>query len=225
VNDIKLASNNEHIQGFIADFSSLREVRQLVHDILSRHERLDVLINNAGAGTNGPRYGKDGIETILTVNYLAPVVLTSLLLPALKKAAPARIVNVSSAGQSAIQFDDIQLEKNFDSLTAYMQSKLALIMHTFALAEQLKPDNITVNAMHPGTYLDTNMVRQAGVTPLGTAQSGADAEIYLATAAELKTITGRYFNVTKEAKAHPQAYDSHARRKLGEITRKLIGEL
>jgi len=224
IDDIKHTTSHDNIQGFIADLSSLREVRELASEILSVHDRIDILINNAGAGTSGPRYGKDGTETILTVNYLAPVVLTARLLPALKKGNSARIVNVSSAGQSAIQFDDIWLEKNYDSLTAYTQSKLALIMYTFDLAGQLKPFNITVNALHPGTYLDTNMVRQAGVTPLGTAQSGADAEIYLATSPEVKSITGKYFNVKKEAKAHPQAYDLEARQRLREITQQLTGE-
>lgn len=115
------------------------------------------------------------------------------------------------------------LEKNFDGVIAYSQSKLALIMFTIDLAEQLKDKNITVNALHPGTYLDTNMVHDAGIKPLGTAQSGADAEVYLATSDNLKNVTGKYFNVKKEAKAHAQAYDSGARKKLREISLKLTG--
>lgn len=215
---IKRDSGNEHIEGYVADFSSLNEVRQLADHILAKHRSINILINNAGAGFAAPRYGKDGLETRLTVNYLAPFLLTSLLLPAIKKAAPSRIVNVSSAGQSAINFDDVMLEKNFDGVTAYTQSKLAFIMFTFDLAEQLKNDNVTVNALHPGTYLDTNMVNEAGIKPLGTAQSGADAEVYLATSEGLKNVTGKYFNVKKEAKAHTQAYDTEARKKLRELT-------
>lgn len=220
---IKRDSGNEHIEGYVADFSSLNEVRQLADDVLSKHSSINILINNAGAGFAAPRYGKDGFETRFTVNYLAPFLLTSLLLPTIKKAAPSRIVNVSSAGQSSINFDDVMLEKNFDGVTAYTQSKLAFIMFTFDLAEQLKDDNVTVNALHPGTYLNTNMVNEAGIKPLGTAQSGADAEVYLATSEDLQNITGKYFNVKKETKAHAQAYDAEARRKLRELTLKLTG--
>lgn len=220
---IKRHSGNEHIEGYVADFSSLAEVRRLANDILSKHDSINILINNAGAGFAAPRYGKDGLETRFTVNYLAPFLLTNLLLPAIKKAAPSRIVNVSSAGQSAVNFDDVMLEKNFDGVTAYTQSKLAFIMFTFDLAEQLKNDNVTVNALHPGTYLDTNMVNEAGIQPLGTAQSGADAEIYLATSEDLKNVTGKYFNVKNEARAHTQAYNADARKKLKELTLKLTG--
>jgi len=223
VNEIKTKTNNNNVEGYVADFSSLNEVRQLAKDVLSRHEAIHILINNAGAGFAAPRYGKDGTETRFTVNYLAPFLLTHLLLPAVQKAAPARIVNVSSAGQSPIHFDDIMLDKNFNGVTAYTQSKLALIMFTIDLAEQLKDKNVTVNALHPGTYLDTNMVQEAGITPLGTAQSGADAEIYLAVSNELNTVTGKYFNVKKQANAHAQANDADARKKLREITLALTG--
>lgn len=222
ITQIKQTTSNKNIDGHIADFSSLREVKHFAAEVLSKHDRIDILINNAGAGTTPSRTGKDGTEIRLTVNYLAPVVLTTQLLPALRKAAPSRVINVSSAGQSAIHFDDIFLEKHFDSYRAYTQSKLALVMYTFDLAEQLKRDNITVNTLHPGTYLDTNMVREAGVSPLGTAQSGADAIVYLATAKTLEGVTGKYFNVRKEATAHAQAYDVAARKRLREITTTLL---
>jgi NAD(P)-dependent dehydrogenase (short-subunit alcohol dehydrogenase family) len=223
IDEIKSASNNQNIEGYVADFSSMDEVRDLAKDVLSKHNAIDILINNAGAGFAAPRYGKDRTETRLTVNYLAPFLLTNLLLPAIKKAAPSRIVNVSSAGQSSIHFDDIMLEIFFDGVTAYTQSKLALMMFTIDLAEELKDDNVTVNALHPGTYLDTNMVSDAGIKPHGTAQSGADAEVYLATSPELKNVTGKYFNVKKESKAHAQAYDANAREHLHDIALKLTG--
>jgi NAD(P)-dependent dehydrogenase (short-subunit alcohol dehydrogenase family) len=223
INAIKNKTDNNNIDGFIADFSALEDVRKLAQDILSKYDCINILINNAGAGFAAARYGKDGTETRMTVNYFAPFLLTRLLLPAIKKAAPSRIVNVSSAGQSSIHFDDIMLNKNFDGIKAYTQSKLALMMFTIDLAEELKNDNVTVNALHPGTYLDTNMVNDAGITPLGTAQSGANAEIYLATSPDLKNITGKYFNVKHESKAHAQAYDSNARKKLKELSLKITG--
>jgi NAD(P)-dependent dehydrogenase (short-subunit alcohol dehydrogenase family) len=223
IDEIKQKTGNQNIEGYVADLSSLNETRKLAKDILSNHEKIHILINNAGAGFAAPRYGKDGLETRFNVNYLAPFLLTNLLLPVIKNAAPARIVNISSAGQSSIHFDDIMMEKKFDGVAAYTQSKLALIMFTIDLAEQLRDDNITVNTLHPGTYLDTNMVHDAGIRPMGTAQSGAEAEVYLATSPELKNVTGKYFNVTHEAKAHAQAYDAEARKKLREISLRLTG--
>ncbi|MEO8414905.1 MAG: SDR family oxidoreductase [Ginsengibacter sp.] len=223
INEIKASSDNESIEGFVADFSSMDEVRELAKEILAKYTKIDILINNAGAGFAAPRYGKDGTELRLSVNYLAPFLLTNMLLPAIKKASPSRIVNVSSAGQSPVDFDDIMMEKNFDGVAAYCRSKLALIMFTIDLAEELKNDNVTVNALHPGTYLDTNMVRDAGIKPLGTVQSGAEAEIYLATSPGLHTVTGKYFNVKKEARANAQAYDERARKHLRDLSLQLTG--
>ena len=223
VSEIQKLSGNSNIESFLADFSSLDEVRLLSREILSKHDSIDVLINNAGAGFAAPRSGKDGMETRLTVNYLAPFLLTHLLLPALIKAAPSRIVNVASAGQSPINFNDIMLENKFDGVTAYTQSKLALVMFTFDLAEQLKQEHILVNCLHPGTYLDTNMVREAGIDPQGTAESGADALVYLATSPDLENTSGKYFNIKKEARATAQAYDTDARKKLKAIGLKLTG--
>jgi len=223
VSEIQKLSGNSNIESFLADFSSLDEVRLLSKEILSKHDSIDVLINNAGAGFAAPRFGKDGMETRLTVNYLAPFLLTHLMVPALIKAAPSRIVNVASAGQSPINFDDTMLEKKFDGVTAYTQSKLALVMFTFDLAEQLKQEHILVNCLHPGTYLDTNMVREAGIDPQGTAESGADTLVYFATSSDLENISGKYFNIKKEARAIAQAYDADARKKLREIGLKLTG--
>jgi NAD(P)-dependent dehydrogenase (short-subunit alcohol dehydrogenase family) len=223
VEEIKLAGSNQHIEGYVADLTSMNEVRRLAKDVLTKHDAINILINNAGAGFAAPRYGKDGIETRLAVNYLAPFLLTNLLLTAIKKAAPSRIVNVASAGQSPIDFNDIMAEKNFDAVTAYTQSKLALIMFTIDLSGELKNEDVTVNSLHPGTYLDTNMVHDAGIKPLNTAQSGADAEVYLATSPELANVTGKYFNVKKESKANTQAYDMNARKQLRDITLQLTG--
>jgi NAD(P)-dependent dehydrogenase (short-subunit alcohol dehydrogenase family) len=223
VDEIKRTTGNQNIEGFIADLSSLNEVQKLANDVLEKHDKLDVLINNAGAGTADKRYGKDGTELRFTVNYLAPFLLTHLLLPAVKNAAPSRIVNISSAGQAPIHFDDIMLEKNFDGVTAYCQSKLALIMFTIDLAEQLKKEKITVNSLHPGTYLDTNMVRKSGIRPWGKPETGADAEVFLATSPQLENVTGKYFNVKKEARTHSQAYDTGARKKLWELSMEWTG--
>ena len=223
IDEIKNTTGNKNIEGFIADLSSLAEVRELANEVLEKHDKLDVLINNAGAGTADKRYSKDGIELRFAVNYLAPFLFTHLLLPALKNATPSRIVNVSSAGQAPLNFDGIMLERNFDPMRAYSQSKLALIMFTIDLAEQLKNENIAVNILHPGTYLDTNMVRNSGISPWGKPETGADAEVFLAISPELERVTGKYFNVKKEAKANAQAYDANARKKLWELSMHLTG--
>jgi NAD(P)-dependent dehydrogenase (short-subunit alcohol dehydrogenase family) len=212
---IREKTGNGNIQTYLADFSSLGDVRKISAEILADHDSLDILINNAGAGFAAPRLGKDGFETRFTVNYLAPFLLTHLLLQAIQKPDSSRIVNVASAGQSPIHFEDIMMDNSFDAVTAYARSKLALIMFTFDLAENLK--TATANCLHPGTYLDTGMVREAGIHPLGTAQSGADALVYLATSPELKNISGKYFNIMSEARANAQAYDKSARRKLEKI--------
>ncbi|MDA8139519.1 MAG: SDR family oxidoreductase [Desulfobacteraceae bacterium] len=223
VAEAKNSSGNKKIEGLSADFSSLSEVRRLAEEILERHPRLDVLINNAGVGFADERYSRDGHELRFAVNYLAPFLFTHLLLPALKNAAPARIVNVASAGQYPVDFEDIMLEKHFDGIKAYRRSKLSLIMFTFDLAEELKEARITVNAMHPGTYLNTNMVRRAKVTPLGEPDSGAQAEVFLATSPALEGVTGQYFNVRTEARAEAQAYDPQARKQLRELALRLTG--
>lgn len=223
VEELKNASGNLKIEGFCADFSSLAEVGRLAQEMLAKFPRLDVLINNAGVGFSGERYSRDGHELRFAVNYLAPFLLTRLLLPALKKAAPARIVNVSSAGQYPVDFNDVMLEKQFDGTRAYRQSKLSLIMFTFDLAEELKAAQVTVNTLHPGTYLNTNMVRQAKITPWGEPESGADAEVFLAVSPSVEGITGRYFNVQAEASAEAQAYDPQARKQLRELSLRLAG--
>jgi NAD(P)-dependent dehydrogenase (short-subunit alcohol dehydrogenase family) len=199
------------------------QVRGLAEEVLAGNPGLDVLINNAGVGTADTGLSADGYELRFAVNYLAPFLLTHLLLPGLKKNAPARIVNVSSAGQHPFDFDDVMLENGFDGMRAYCQSKLALIMFTIDLAGRVKPDQITVNCLHPGTYLDTNMVRRAGITPWGEPQGGADAEVFLAVSPDVEDITGKYFNVKAEARADAQAYDENARKKLRELSLQLIG--
>src|SRR5215470_10969586 len=118
-----------------ADFSSLAEVRRLADTVRQECDRLDILINNAGIGSGGSdgkrETSQDGFELRFAVNYLAGFLLTRLLLPLLKASAPARIVNVSSAGQQAIDFADVMLTRDYSGARAYCQSKLAQVMFTF----------------------------------------------------------------------------------------------
>ena len=140
-------------------------------------DALDVLVNNAGIGTagNAREVSADGFELRFAVNYLAGFLLTRLLLPLLEKRAPSRIVNVASAGQQAIDFDDVMLTRGYSGVRAYCQSKLAQILFTIDLAEELKDRAVTVNALHPATYMDTTMVRLSGARPMSTVEEGGEA--------------------------------------------------
>jgi NAD(P)-dependent dehydrogenase (short-subunit alcohol dehydrogenase family) len=223
--EIREATRNEHLRAHLADFSALVLVRRLAEEIQSDYDRLDVLINNAGIGGSGRRQeSQDGYELVFAVNYLAPFLLTTLLLPLLRRSAPARIVNVASAGQAPIDLDDLMgamLTRDFDPLHAYRRSKLAQIMFTFELAERLRAEGVlgvTVNALHPASLMPTKMVFEMFGRPLSTLEEGMEATVRLAIAPELEGVTGRYFNGQRETRAHAQAYDPEARRRLWEIS-------
>jgi NAD(P)-dependent dehydrogenase (short-subunit alcohol dehydrogenase family) len=206
-----------------ADFASLDQVRELA-DVLGDEERIDVLVNNAGIGTAGPREeSEDGYELTLQVNYLAPFLLTRRLLPLIEHSAPARIVNVSSAGQAPIDFDDVMLERSYTGVQAYCQSKLALVMFTFDLAEELEGTGVTANCLHPGTYMPTNMVLSAGIEPVTALEDGVAATMRLITSPEVQDVNGHYFDGTSESAPHAQAEDPEARRLLRELSAELTG--
>ena len=208
-----------------ADLTSLDEVRRLAQAVQRSERRLDILINNAGIGTAGSNrlVSADGHELRFAVNYLAGFLLTHLLLPLIRQSTPARIVNVSSAGQQALDFDDIMLTHGFSGARAYCQSKLAQIMFTIDLAQQLAGSGVTVYALHPATYMNTTMVRRAGVTPMSSVEQGADAILNLAVSPGIEEHSGHYFNGLREARADTQAYDPKARRLLRTISLQLTG--
>lgn len=215
-------------QGYVADFADLAQVRRLADEIVGDHERLHVLVNNAGIGA-GPsgnherETSADGHELRLQVNYLAAYQLTRLLLPLLRASAPARVVNVASGAQQAIDFDDVMLEAGYDGWRAYSQSKLAQVADTFALADQLNPDEVTVNALHPASLMDTKMVRESFGRGQRSIEQGVDAVWRLVADADLEGVTGQYFDGRGKSRAAPQAYDERARQQLGEISRGLTG--
>jgi NAD(P)-dependent dehydrogenase (short-subunit alcohol dehydrogenase family) len=210
-----------------ADLAALAEVRKLADAVQQEAGQLELLINNAGIGTAGDRPGRqesaDGYELRFAVNYLAGFLLTHLLLPLLKAAAPARIVNVSSAGQEAIDFGDVMLTRSYSGARAYRQSKLAQILFTIDLADELKGDRIVANCLHPSTYMNTTMVKQSGTTPMSSVETGADAIMQLAVSPKLEGRSGLYFNVLNESRANPQAYDAKARAQLRKLSLDLTG--
>ncbi|MEU8898803.1 SDR family NAD(P)-dependent oxidoreductase [Nocardia sp. NPDC048505] len=204
----------------LADLARLAEVDRLADEILAHTPHLDVLVNNAGLGgwPGGTRaLSADGHELIWAVNHLAPYHLTRRLLPLLRASAPARVVNVASAGQLEIDFDDPTPERD-DAFDAYCRSKLAMIMWTVEYAEQLAGTGVTVNALHPATLMPTTMVRQAGAAPMSTLDEGAHATLRLIADPELDQVTGHYFDGTVPVHPHAQAEDPAARRRLLEIS-------
>src|ERR1043166_3918881 len=223
VADIRAGGGNAEL--LIADLAALAEVRRLAEAVRNTTDQLDILINNAGIGSAGAarQTSADGHELRFAVNYLAGFLLTYLLLPLVKQSAPARIVNVASAGQQAIDFADVMLTRGYSGSRAYCQSKLGQILFTVDLAHELDGSGVTVNALHPATYMNTTMVRRAGVTPISTVEEGAEAILNLAAGPALAGRSGLYFNGLREARADRQAYDADARRRLRALSRGLTG--
>jgi NAD(P)-dependent dehydrogenase (short-subunit alcohol dehydrogenase family) len=210
-----------------ADLSSLAGARQLANAVMAEHQRLDVLVSNAGIGsrTSGAGRGEsaDGYELRFAVNYLSGFLLAYLLLPLLKAAAPSRIVNVASLGQHPIDFEDVMIKKNYSGSRAYAQSKLSQIMFTIDLASELKGTGVTVNSLHPATYMNTTMVRQGGITPISTVEQGGEAILHLVRGDDVANKSGLFFNGMHEAQANPQAYDEIARKRLRKLSLELAG--
>jgi NAD(P)-dependent dehydrogenase (short-subunit alcohol dehydrogenase family) len=210
-----------------ADLASLAGVCSLADAVRYETDGLDVLVNNAGIGTSGGggrrEVSANGFELRFAVNYLAGFLLTRLLLPLIEARAPARIVNVSSAGQQPIDFSDVMLTHGYSGVRAYCQSKLAQVLFTIDLAEELKGGNITVNCLHPATYMDTTMVRLSGARPISTVEEGGRAILQLVESPALACKSGLYFNGLRESRADAQAYDAQARRQLRALSFKLVG--
>jgi NAD(P)-dependent dehydrogenase (short-subunit alcohol dehydrogenase family) len=210
-----------------ADLSSLTGVRQLAKAVLADNGRLDVFISNAGIGSQneGParQISADGHELRFAVNYLAGFLLAYRVLPLLRASAPSRIVNVASLGQHPIDFDDVMITKGYSGSRAYAQSKLSQIMFTIDLAEELKGSGVTVNSLHPATYMNTTMVRAGGITPISTVEQGGEAILHLATGDDVAGKSGLFFNGMREAQANPQAYDEAARKRLRALSLELTG--
>ena len=223
------ADRGARCHGFLADLSSLEQVRRLARDVERHVDRLDALVNNAGVVLmDGRRESRDGFEMTFAVNYLSHFLLTAELMPLLRESAPARIVNVASIGQAPVNFDDPMAERDYEGFRAYVQSKLAQIMFTIELAGRLRgagEENVTVNALHPATFMDTQMLRVSlGATPRSEVAEGVESLSRLLVDPELDGVSGRYFDQLDEATAEAQAYDADARRRLWQLSEELTGE-
>jgi len=203
----------------LADLAELAQVRRLAADVRDTTDRLDVFVSNAGIGTGEPdgrdrRTSVDGHELRFAVNYLAGFLLTLELLPLLRRSAPARIVYVASIGQQPLDFDDLMIERDYTGVRAYCQSKLAQIMSGLEFAARLPAAEVTVNSLHPATFMPTKPVMAEAGYSIDTLEEGVDTTHRLVTAADLATTTGRFFDHAREAAANPQAYDAAARAEL-----------
>jgi NAD(P)-dependent dehydrogenase (short-subunit alcohol dehydrogenase family) len=212
-----------------ADLADLSQVRRLAGDVRQATDRLDVLVSNAGIGSGEPdgrdrRTSVDGYELRFAVNYLAGFLLTIELLPLLQASRPARIINVASLGQQPLDFDDLMLERDYSGVRAYCQSKLAQIMSGFELADRVPAEEVTVNSLHPATFMPTKMVLAERGTSVDTLETGVASTERLTSDPALAGVTGRFFDRTREARADPQAYDPTARARLWQVSMELTSQ-
>src|SRR5215211_6100219 len=212
----------------VADLADLDQVRRLAQDVRGATDRLDVLVSNAGIGSGEPdgrkrRTSADGYELRFAVNFLAGFLLTLELLPLLRGSAPARVVNVSSLGQYPLDFDDLMLERGYDGSRAYAQSKLAQIMAGFELASRVPVTEVTVNSLHPATYMPTKMVLDEVGRQVDSIEDGVAATHRLVSDPALAETTGAFFDRVREARANAQAYDPEARAELWRRATELAG--
>jgi NAD(P)-dependent dehydrogenase (short-subunit alcohol dehydrogenase family) len=219
------AELDTEVHTVLADLSELAQVRKLATDVRGLTDHLDVFVSNAGIGSGLPegrsrQTSADGYELRFAVNYLAGFLLTLELLPLLRASTPARIVNVSSLGQQALDFDDLMIERDYSGTRAYCQSKLAQIMSGFELASRVS--DVTVNSLHPATYMPTKMVLQEVGHSIDTLETGVNATYRLAVGADVEGVTGRFFDRTSDSRADGQAYDPAARRELWRRSLELV---
>jgi NAD(P)-dependent dehydrogenase (short-subunit alcohol dehydrogenase family) len=216
------------IRYYNANLASLEETFSLCRRLLENEEHLEVLVNNAGIGPRSPglprRVTEDNLELMFQVNYLAGYILARRLLPILKING-ARIVNVASIGQQALDFSNLQLEHDFDDARAYRQSKLAQILDTLTLTTSLEGMGITVNAGHPATLMGTKMVLDSeGYFPgvKTSVAEGVNNIMHLIADDSLQNISGLYFEDQQPTEANAQAYERSAREKLASISAEII---
>ncbi len=232
---IQAQTGSPLVEYLVGDLSAQAQVRQVAQEFLSRHKRLDVLINNAGAVFMSRQVSADGYEMTFALNHLGYFLLTNLLLEALKASDAGRIVSTSSGAHvgASLNLADLQLERGWSGWKAYSQSKLANIYFTSQLAEKLKGTNVTANCLHPG-FVATNFGRSNGgifnpafkvIQSLAAIppEKGAQTIIYLATSPEVEGVSGKYFSDCKETSPSAQAKDANIARQLWDASLKMTG--
>jgi NAD(P)-dependent dehydrogenase (short-subunit alcohol dehydrogenase family) len=232
--EIRQGAQNGSVELLLADFASFASVRGLAKEFGESHDKLDVLVNNAGVAQVRRSVTADGFETTFQVDYLSHFLLTNLLLELLKRSAPARIVNVSSVAHYGghINFDDLQMEKGYAVMKAYSQAKLAEVLFTYELARRLDGSGVTVNCLHPGAVA-TN-IWGASLGPLSflgkvtrlvmiSPEKGAETPVYLASSPEVDGVTGKYFDDRREKASSEESHDQALARKLWDLSMTMVG--
>jgi NAD(P)-dependent dehydrogenase (short-subunit alcohol dehydrogenase family) len=233
---IRSQASGASVDAFVADLSSLDEVRRLAGQIAAAYPRIDVLVNNAGAMYLKRSESVDGIEKTLALNHFSYFVLTNLLLPVLIKSAPSRIVNVASEAHRgvSIDFDDIQFHNRYRAWNAYRQSKLANVLFTFELARRIAGTGVTANALHPG-FVNTNFFESFKDAPRWwlfrrladwialSPEQGSRTSIHLASSPEVAGVSGRYFAKQKPANSSRQSRDQAAAERLWQLSAQMTG--
>ena len=231
VEEIRRDSGNERVSLMLADLSVQAEVRGLAEEFRERHDRLDVLVNNAGLVQSRRVETPDGLELTLAVNHLAPFLLTNLLLDLLKKSAPSRVITVSSEARrgASIDFDDLQSERRYRGFPVYGMTKMANILFTYELAERLEGTGVVANCLHPGAVSTNFAQNNRGPIALlfrlfkpfmRSPEQGADTLVYLASSPEAGELNGKYLTDRKEVSpAEPR--DETSQKRLWETSEEL----
>lgn len=234
VDKLRAESSSLKIDGLVADLSSQDQVRNLAAEFMRQHNRLDVLINNAGAIYLRRYLSQDGIEMTFAVNHLAPFLLTNLLLEMVIESAPGRIINVASNSHKdrEIDFDDLESQASYGFMSAYGKSKLANVMFTYELDRRLAGSGVMVNALHPG-FVGTNMGANNGwlvklFLPLTSLwalspDEGAETSVFLASSPEVEGVSGKYFYQKKAVPSSPSSLDKEKARQLWEVSTEMTG--
>ncbi len=227
-------TGNQQVELLVADLASFASVRAAAQELRSRHQRLDLLLNNAGLYMGQRQLSSDGFEMTFAVNHLAHFLLTNLLLDLLKASGPSRVVHVSSDAHlgGSNRFDDVRAARGYSGFRAYADSKLANVLFTYELARRLEGSGVTANALHPGAVRTNFAVETAGlfgvlfglVRPLMLSpEQGARTSIYLASSPEVATVSGSYFVNCRPRKSSPNSYDRTAQSRLWALSEELTG--
>jgi NAD(P)-dependent dehydrogenase (short-subunit alcohol dehydrogenase family) len=235
--EMRAGTGNDDVTVLVADLASLESIRQAADRFRTEHDRLHMLINNAGVNLNHRSVTVDGFETTFAVNHLAPFLLTNLLLDLLKQSAPSRVVTVTSTAfrRARIDFDDLQGERSFSGFRAYSQSKLANVLFTTELARRLEGTAVTANCVHPGVVRGTRLghgerfplpirVLWALIRPvMKSPEQGARTSVYAATSPDLDGVSGRLFINSRPARTSPACDDRASAARLWTISARLVG--
>jgi len=229
--EIKQKSRNDRVELMICDFSSQNSIRQFASDFKERHDRLDVLVNNAGVVLRERSMTEDGLESTFAINHLGYFLLTNLLLDVLKKSAPSRIVNVASTAHKygKLDINSWVIGREYSTFAAYANSKLANVLFTYELARRLEGTGVTANCLHPGG-VGTNLFRglpkfmQALIKLVTISpERGARTSIYLASSPEVEGVTGKYFARRRQQKSSEASHNKEAAHQLWEVSEGLTG--